>query len=172
MKKIVAVLIVTFIICLGAIAGWYGVHTRQIEAELAQYKQWADQRKQVKVEFVVDTPKETTPADQPLWISGNASDLGGWDGAGVQLRKSDDGKYHGQIEVMSGIEYAYKITRGSWSTVERGPNGEEIPNRTFKADMDTGLNVLVSSWVDGGKSVPGLHTLSGTLREHKKFHSN
>src|SRR3954453_4833377 len=127
MKKAVAVILVTFLVCLAGIAGWYAVHTRQIEAELAQYKQWADQRKQVKVEFVVNTPKET-PGDQPLWISGNASDLGGWDGAGVPLKKADDGKYHGQIEVMSGIEYAFKVTRGSWSTVEKGPNGEEIPN--------------------------------------------
>jgi predicted alpha/beta superfamily hydrolase len=170
MKK--SLLIGLAILCVSAagIAGWYAIHTRQIEAELAQYKQWADARKLVKVEFVVDAPKDTPP-DQSLWISGDAADLGGWDGAGVQLAKTPDGKHHGQIEVMSGIEYAFKVTRGSWSTVERGPKGEETPNHTLKVDADTNVPITVATWVDGGKSMPGLHTLSGLVREHRKFHS-
>src|SRR5262249_33385857 len=108
----------------------------------------------------------------PLWISGNASDLGGWDGAGVQLKKMEDGKHHGEIEVTSDVEYAYKVTRGSWSTVERGPKGEETANRTFKAEGESKVQGAVATWVDGGKSVPGLHTVSGIVREHRKFHSD
>jgi predicted alpha/beta superfamily hydrolase len=171
MKKALLIVLTVFCIVAAGIASWYAIHTRQIQAELDQYKQWADARKQVKVQFIVDAPADT-PADQPLWISGNASDLGGWDGAGVQLTRNPDGKHHGQIEVMSGIEYAFKVTRGSWSTVERGPKGEETPNRVLKVESDTDVPITVATWVDGGKSVPGLHTLTGLFREHRKFNSD
>ncbi|HWP40565.1 MAG TPA: alpha/beta hydrolase-fold protein [Tepidisphaeraceae bacterium] len=170
MKRALLVVFALFFLLAVAIAGWYAVHTRQIQAELERYKAWGSARRPVKVTFEVE-PCPGTPADQPLWISGNAPEMGGWDGAGVPLTRGQDGKYRGSIQVLSGIEYSYKVTRGSWSTVERGPQGQEIPNRTLIVEQDTTIPITIATWVDGGKSVPGLHTLSGTVREHRKFRS-
>ncbi|WP_428940737.1 alpha/beta hydrolase-fold protein [Fontivita pretiosa] len=170
MKRALLVVFVLFFLVAVAIAGWYAVHTRQIEAELQRYKAWGGARRPVKVTFEVQ-PCPGTPEDQPLWISGNAPEMGGWDGAGVALTRGQDGKYRGTIEVLSGIEYSYKVTRGSWSTVERGPQGQEIPNRTLMVEQDATIPITIATWVDGGKSIPGLHTLSGTIREHRKFRS-
>src|SRR5204863_406550 len=79
---------------------------------------WAKNQKPVAIEFVVSAPKET-PADQPLFLSGNDAAMGVWDGAGVRMEKRDDGKYHASVDLMSGIDHAFKVTRGTWGTVER-----------------------------------------------------
>src|SRR5262249_13526756 len=87
------------------------------------------------------------------------------------LKRQDDGKYHGSAQVMSGIEHAFKVTRGTWSTVERAADGSDIANHTFTAANPEKLEVAVASWVDHGKSIPGRITMTGDIRQHKKFHS-
>ena len=123
------------------------------EAQAEQFEAALKQRVLIPVEFEV-TPPPQTPPDQPLYLSGSEPALGNWEAAGVPLHKGDDGKYRGTVEVTSGIEYAFKVTRGTWGTVEKGPNGDEIPNRPLVCDKPQKVEVQVASWVDEGKSVP------------------
>jgi predicted alpha/beta superfamily hydrolase len=171
MKRAILGLVAVAILVLLGILGWYMVDTRQAEARSNDFESWAKNQKMVPIEFVVTAPAET-PADQPLFVSGNAGALGAWDGAGVRLEKQSDGKYHGTVELMSGIDHAFKITRGTWGTVERAADGGEIPNHTLTAEKPQTVDVAVATWVDGGKAVPGRVTLSGLLQQHKKFHSS
>src|SRR5438105_3459321 len=113
-KAIYAVLAVAVLLLIG-ILGWYMIDTRRAEARSTNFETWAKNQKPVAIEFVISAPPET-PADQPLFLSGSDAALGAWDGAGVRLEKRDDGKYHGNIELMSGIEHAFKVTRGTWGT--------------------------------------------------------
>jgi predicted alpha/beta superfamily hydrolase len=155
---------------LGAVA-WNMGYNWKANSEANAYQAWAQNQKVIPMEFVVAVPKET-PGDQLIYLSGSAPALGSWDGAGVAMKKGDDGKYHAAVDLMSGVEHAFKVTRGTWSTVERGAAGEETPNHTVKADAPGTVEVSVATWVDGGKTIPGRITLSGDIRQHKKFHSD
>jgi len=171
MRHTLAVVFIAFIIAFAGIGGWYYYHTNQIEGETNQYVDWAKNQKMVDVEFIVTAPAAETPKDQMLYISGDAPNLGVWDGAGLALKKGDDGKYHGTVQLLSGIEHAFKVTRGTWSTVERAADGGEIPNHTFTVEKPEKVKVTVASWVDHGKAIPGRITMTGDIRQHKKFHS-
>src|SRR5437762_8296939 len=171
MKKAIIGLVAVAVLVLLGIGGWYLIDTRRAEARSSDFETWAKNQKPVAIEFVVNAPKET-PADQPLFLSGNDAALGVWDGAGVRMEKRDDGKYHASVELMSGIDHAFKVTRGTWGTVERAADGGEIANHTFTADKPQTVEVSVEAWVDGGKAVPGRVTLSGIVQQHKKFHSS
>jgi enterochelin esterase-like enzyme len=172
MRNTIFALIVVFIVSLLGIIGWHVVRTNQYKAELAQYESEAASRKPVKVEIAV-IPPPNTPKDQPLYISGSVPALGNWDAAGVPLKPGPDGKHHAQIDaLLNGMEYAFKVTRGTWSTVETDPNGKDVNNRVFTASANTVIDAPVANWIDGGKAVPGRVTMTGEIRFNKKFHSD
>jgi predicted alpha/beta superfamily hydrolase len=171
MKKTLAVSFGAFALALAGIGGWYWQHTHSSDSEAHAFEQDAKNRKLIPVEFEVTPPPETPP-DQFVYLSGSEPALGNWEAAGVRLDRGDDGKYRGKVEITSGIEYAFKLTRGTWSTVEKGPNGEEIPDRTLRCDAPQKVAVTVASWVDGGKAIPTRVSLSGDIRLHKKFQSS
>lgn len=170
---------VGILLVLGAIVGfvayfaidrYYEGHRRSSESTAARFVADAQERKVIPVEIEVAVPPET-PADQTLFISGSAPALGNWEAAGVPLERGSDGIYRGKVEVTAGVDYAYKFTRGTWSTVEKGANGEEIEDRSLKCDGPQVVKVMVASWVDRGQAVPARITISGDLRLHNKFMS-
>jgi len=172
MTKTITGIVVVGAIAFSAIGGWYLAKTSSTESEEKVYNEWAKNVKPIAVKFVVKPPAETPP-DQPLYLSGSAPTLGAWEAAAVPMTKQSDGNYAATVELMSGIEHAFKVTRSTWSTVERGANGEEVPNHTFAANKpEEVVTVSVASWVDKGKSVPGRITLTGTIRHHRKFHTD
>src|SRR5438477_12853252 len=169
MKKSIAFLAGIVGIPLIGVGAWYVGYTRGIEREAAamqtqanQYVEWAKVQKMVPVEILAEAPAET-PKDQMLYVSGSAPSMGAWDAAGAVMEKKPDGKYHAKLDVMSGIEHAFKITRGTWSTVERGEKGAEIENHTFVVDQPKTIDVKIASWVDEGKAVPGRITFTGDI---------
>lgn len=101
-----------------------------------------------QVTFKVDQIPVNTPADATLFISGSFE---GWSGGAstYQLTKEGDGYYYITLDQRTGT-IQYKFTRGSWASVEKGPNGEEIANRnyTFGGNGDT-VSVQIASWAGG-----------------------
>jgi enterochelin esterase-like enzyme len=154
-----------------AIDHYYETHSRSVTAETDQFIADAGQRSIIPVEFEVAVPPET-PTDQPLFLSGSEPALGNWEAAGVPLVRGEDGKYRAVVEITQGVDYSYKITRGTWGTVEKGPGGEEIPDRTLHCDEPQVVAVTVASWVDGGKAIPYRISTSGDLRVHRKLQSS
>jgi hypothetical protein len=153
------------VVALLAIAGWYVVHTQSTQAELNRAVADYDLRRQpASVEFTVTAPPNT-PKDQDLYISGSVPVLGNWDAAGVRLTRGDDGKYHAAVhDLLNAMEYTFKVTRGTWSTVETDASGKTIDNRSFISGKDAKIDVAVAGWVDNGKAVPGRATISGDVR--------
>ncbi len=101
----------------------------------------------VKLEFKVKAP-EGTPADAKLYLAGNNVAFGGseWKADGLELKKGDDGQYIATIEVPKGTDLEYKVTKGSWETVEKKASGDEIDNRKHKAEKDETVTVEVAKW--------------------------
>jgi len=70
-----------------------------------------------------------------------------------QFYKNNDG--HWQLFLGAqpeGTEIEFKFTRGDMSTVEIGPNGEEIPNRTLVFGNGQFFYYEIYNWADGGTS--------------------
>jgi multidrug efflux pump subunit AcrA (membrane-fusion protein) len=91
MKKVMLAILVLLVIGLAGIGGWTLSTTRQSRAVADQYVQWAQSQKLVPVNFVLTAPPETPP-DQTLYLSGDASEMGSWDAAGVPMHRDDDGR--------------------------------------------------------------------------------
>lgn len=69
-----------------------------------------------------------------------------WDAAGVPLRRDPDGRFRATIQVPAGTTVAWKVTRGSWATVEKGPRGEELVDRQAVAPGRSFAHVF--HWAD------------------------
>jgi enterochelin esterase-like enzyme len=170
MRKFLVVFFVFLLAGLAGIAGWYLSAERQSRAAADQYVQWAHDQKEMPVAFDVSVPPET-PADQTLYLSGDASELGNWDSAGLPLQRQPDGHYRTTVSLLSGVPHKFKVTRGTWGSVERGAGGVEIDDHIFISGDDSTVKTSVLTWVDGGKTNPQKVTLTGDFRFLKKFES-
>ena len=108
-----------------------------------------------QVTFIIDALPANTPQSDIIYIAG---DFTGWV-AGVPeyaMHKNDQGKWTKTLAVKPDLSsMAYKFTRGAWTTVEKGPTGEEISNRTFTFGNGQTIHITIANWADnGGGSVP------------------
>ena len=125
----------------------------------------------VSIAFRVKAPP-STPADAKLYLAGDASALGGWKENGVELKKGDDGVYAAQVKLPAAGGIQYKVTRGSWATVEKTGDGGEMNNRTLTPTKDATVEIEVAAWADQVLAAQQpKHSLSGDVRVHEKFAS-
>ncbi|WP_233184185.1 basic secretory protein-like protein [Paenibacillus sonchi] len=99
------------------------------------------------VTIVISVPANT-PANEDLYLTSN---LTGWNtaDANYKLTRNADGTYSIKLNVAAGTNIQYKITRGSWATVEVNSNGSDIANRslTTTAGAPT-VSISVQRWKD------------------------
>jgi pullulanase len=123
----------------------------------------------VDVTFRVTVPP-TTPEHDPVYIAG---DFQGWNPghADFQLIEGDPRVYEIVLTFEVGANLQFKFTRGSWQKVEKGPNGEEIPNRQYLVEGSATVELVVANWADSGEStITGdvtLLTVPGFLNERR-----
>lgn len=124
------------------------------------------------VTFVVRVPA-STPAGSALWLSGDRAELGNWNGAGLRLRPATDGTWSATMSLPAGAAFEYKVTRGSWDTVEKDAAGGEVANRRATASGgDDTLRIVVGAWRDQTEApVARVHTVTGEVRRHDTFPS-
>lgn len=129
----------------------------------------------VRVRFLVSVPA-STPAEARIGLSGDLPALGSWDGAGFALSRGADGRHGGELRLPAGSRLEYKVTRGSWDTVEKDAAGGEMANRTLLVTGDTTVVLTVATWRDqvegGGRAAPRPTTLTGDVRRHASFASS
>ena len=118
----------------------------------------------VMIQFLVAVPEETK-SDDVIYLAGDLPQVGAWKPAGLPLKRRDDGTYAAIVELPKGKALDYKITRGSWQTVEKGPAGEEIPNRTLALNGNAIEKITVAKWASAGDVVPVVRqrTISGDV---------
>jgi predicted alpha/beta superfamily hydrolase len=100
--------------------------------------------------FRLDSIPAYTPPDDYIYIAGN---FNGWQPGDVNYRLSKDGQGKWWITLAAmqqGTAIQFKFTRGSWETVEKGPNGEELDNRTFTFGNGDTVGVIIHNWAQGG----------------------
>jgi hypothetical protein len=102
--------------------------------------------KQVAVVFEVTVPPTTTFADQ-VFISTDSSD---WNPTAIKLDRVNAYEYRALRYFASGTKFAYRVTRGSWDSVERGQdNLDSPPHQFFVTEVDSlAARVTVYHWSD------------------------
>jgi len=108
-----------------------------------------------QVTFIIDSLPSYTPTADNIYIVG---DFNGWDpgDSNYRLTKNDNNRFQITLDAKAdGTMIQYKFTRGDWETVEKGPDGEEIDNRTFTYGNGATVHVVIYNWRDnssGGES--------------------
>jgi len=100
--------------------------------------------------FVITSLPDYTPPEDKIYMAG---DINGWNPGDVNnvLQKNEDGFWEITTDTFpDGMTIAFKFTRGDWSTVEKGPNGEEIANRSFTFGNGETVEVTIANWADNG----------------------
>jgi hypothetical protein len=94
----------------------------------------------------VDQIPSNTPADDPVYITGNFNN---WDPGNERyiLQMNEDSTYF--IEIPRGFgSIEYKFTRGDWRTVEKDLCGFEMSNRRFLLGEADTVHSSIESWDD------------------------
>lgn len=121
---------------------------------------------QITVTFIVSVP-EYTPENDSIYIAG---DFNNWNPKDerYKLVKLPDGRWKITLTFPYGKTIQFKFTRGSWETVEKGINGEEIPNRRFTFTKSGTYEFKVHNWRDFvEKNVK--HTITGNVITFEMF---
>jgi predicted alpha/beta superfamily hydrolase len=123
-----------------------------------------------EITFHITVPAGTPESDS-VFVSGNRPELGTWDGHGLRAARRAAGVYEASVSFPDSVALEFKITRGGWETVEKGPTGEEVPNRTHLVAGDDTLDITVANWRDWTEGGPRPHTLTGDIRLHENVPS-
>lgn len=99
----------------------------------------------IPLKFRVRVP-EGTPPDSRLFLAGNTDAMGPWQPDAFALKQTGPTEYSGEIGLPKGFTLQYKVTRGSWSTVEKTASGGEISNRLYQVDQPATVEVDVAAW--------------------------
>ena len=92
--------------------------------------------------------------------------MGSWKPDGVKLTRESEDTYIGELDLKPGQKLEFKLTLGSWDTVEKNVDGTDRRNRTVVLDSDTRqIEVTVASWAATHKHEAS--TVVGELRVHK-----
>ncbi|WP_259067485.1 alpha/beta hydrolase [Mucilaginibacter sp. X4EP1] len=116
---------------------------------------------QQKVTFKIAETKALKVSKLHLFLAGN---FNGWNPADTawEMRADSPGHYHLSKAMPRGI-YNFKITRGSWQTVECAADGKPIENRNFVVSKDTVITLSVSGWQDDFAVAEKVHTASARV---------
>ena len=99
----------------------------------------------VQVHWKVTVPNDT-PSGSKLFIAGNIDEFGPWQPNAFELKPTADGKYEASLELPVGTRIEYKVTRGSWATVEKSSEGAEIKNRSVTIRGPQTIEIAVADW--------------------------
>ena len=105
-----------------------------------------------QVTFITGSIPANTPSDESLYIAG---DFTGWQSGDpdFMMHKNVQGKWEITLEPQAaGTTIKFKFTRGSWETVEKGANGEEISDRSFTYGNGDTVDVNILNWAGGGSN--------------------
>lgn len=119
----------------------------------------------VNVIFTATAPASTPPGDI-VFITGSWNY---WDPGSQALTNIAGNQWRIALPFSGGETVEYKYTRGNWDTVEKGPLGEEIADRSFTVPHTTHFqNDIIANWRDlpvsvsqnSGNEIPSYYFLS------------
>jgi len=117
------------------------------------------------VAFLVRVPAATN-STTGLWISGNQPALGDWSGTGLRLVRAQADYWAAVLTTAPSTTLAFKVTRGAWTSVEKGSHGEELDNHeATAAERYQRVTVDVVRWADDPSTTPTGHARIDTIHD-------
>jgi predicted alpha/beta superfamily hydrolase len=116
-----------------------------------------------------------TPAADTIYLAGNLPFAGSWKADGLALERLDARRARARFTMTVADRLEFKVTRGSWSTVERDEAYRDISNRVYALDRNADwasvqdVAIEVEAWADSAP--PKKPTITGDLRVHPVFAS-
>ncbi len=110
--------------------------------------------------FIITSLPEYTPPEDSIYIAG---DLNSWNPGNPDyalVKNENENWFITLPEEPAGTSIEFKFTRGDWSTVEKGVNGEEISNRQFSFGNGDTVNVIIHNWANNGGSSTAAENVS------------
>ncbi len=125
---------------------------------ISAFEQWADCLKVAKraipeeliasrmvdVSFDIVIPTSSKDNNE-IFLTGNSVNSGSWKADGIKLVRSDDQHYRTSLRIPKG-RFEFKITRGTWETVEMTKDGRNISNRRRMIHQPTTIQAAVQAW--------------------------
>jgi predicted alpha/beta superfamily hydrolase len=124
------------------------------------------------VEFLITVPPGT-PHDAEVYLTGSIPAMGGWQLPGLRTERAKDGHYFAKVELPVGTRVEYKVTLGSWETVEKDAAGGEIGNRIYTVEAPARIEIVVGRWAGVAKHAGAKlgKTITGDVRVHESYAS-
>ncbi|RYY36324.1 MAG: alpha/beta hydrolase [Sphingobacteriaceae bacterium] len=111
---------------------------------------------QVKVTFKIGT-YHAVKQKPAMYLAG---DFNGWNPADSAWKLNGSGDGPVLVKSMSVGKISFKVTRGSWETVEGDTTGKGIANREYNITRDTTITLNIATWQDFAPKAPAKHTSS------------
>lgn len=130
-----------------------------------------DVRVRIEVDILDEGSSEAKPVE--VYISGNIKQLGAWQPNGLKLDRTEANNFWAEFSVPVGTRVQFKVTRGSWQTVEKDKLGNDIANRELVAmasedGVPQKVSIVVERW---GLARTVKSTATGTIKLHQRFTS-
>lgn len=111
--------------------------------------------------WIVVVP-EDTPVNADIYMAGNQDALGPWQPKAFRLQRRSAREFQCELTLPIDTDLEYKFTRGSWGTVEKTSEGDEIPNRRIRVTGNATIKVVIDGWAKAAVAKP--NTGTGDLR--------
>ena len=99
---------------------------------------------EARIHLVAHVPEGT----DVVYLTGSLALLGPWEADGLPLRPLDATTFEGDLVAPVGVRFEYKLTRGTFDTVEKDAAGNELANRVVTPEHEVTLEATVASWAD------------------------
>lgn len=100
--------------------------------------------KDVTITIVVSIPP-STPAGSDIFLSTERS---GYNPAEIRMDQLDARRYRLVLPLREGGRLAFRVTRGSFTTIERDAKGRLPPPHIATGEAGATLNITVEAWSD------------------------
>jgi predicted alpha/beta superfamily hydrolase len=116
---------------------------------------------QSKITFYLNPPAAKNGSENRLYLAG---DFNSWNAADTawKLQPVSGNTYRLNTQLKPGLYY-FKVTRGSWETVECDLNGAGLSNRRLNVKNDTTIAITVAAWQDNFVPVQKQHTATAKV---------
>jgi len=127
-------------------------------------------RESVQVVLQLSEPQYDT---SEYFVAGNLAAIGSWSPDGLRFKRNAEGQLVATFTAPVDTVVEFKLTKGTWGTVEKDAKGRDIANRRLKIQsqldgLPQRIEVCVPVW-DGQQAAKS--TVTGTLILHKAFES-
>ncbi|MFM7866751.1 MAG: CBM20 domain-containing protein, partial [Planctomycetaceae bacterium] len=86
----------------------------------------------VRIEVHLSEVAAAEAGNSDIYVAGNVPALGVWRPDGLKLHRESEGLFSGEFAAVAGSDIQFKVTRGTWRTVERDGRGGDVANRRIR----------------------------------------